>query len=269
MINRFIERTKQVLLNDKPLPFYLYCASSEQNLQNVAFIKPILIFIMNGSKKIRLTETILCNSNEFVFLSDHKLTTVRNIPQQDEYTAFILEFEHDDFVGIPAAPKNDISYIQGKVSVELREELEQFVKISAWASASILTHRRREILILLHCLGYKNIAALGKQFFLSNKIHDLFIQNEFQNMTVQKICDVLFMSESTLRRKLRQENQSIKEVKANAQLGYGLHLLQTTQFSIQNIAEQCGYQTHSRFTENFKNRFGLTPRELRKTKNIL
>jgi len=269
MINHFIERTKQALQSNKAAPFYLYCASSEQNLQNIAFIKPIFIFIMNGSKEIRTTETVLCHSSEFVFLSDLKLTTVRNIPRQNGYTAFILEFEYDDFAGIPAASQNDILYIQGKVSLELQEELEQFVSISAWASESILTHRRREILMLFYDLGYKNIAALGKQPFLSYKIHDLFIKNEFQNMTVQKICDMLFMSESTLRRKLRHENQSIKEIKANAQLGYGLHLLQTTLSSIQNIAEQCGYQTHSRFTENFKNRFGLTPRELRKTKNIL
>ncbi|WP_392551789.1 helix-turn-helix transcriptional regulator [Orbus wheelerorum] len=269
MINYFIHRTKQALLNSKSLPFYLYSASSEQNLQNIAFTKPILIFIVNGTKEICSTETILCRSSEFIFLSDHKLLTVRNIPQQNEYMAFILEFECEDFIGIPAAQQSDITYIQGKVGIELQEELDQFVTISAWASKSILAHRRHEILRLLYELGYKNIARLGTQSFLGNKIHDFFIQSQFQNITSKKICDLLFMSESTLRRKLRQEKQSIKEIKANAQLGHGLHLLQTTEFSIQNIAEQCGYQTHSRFTENFKNRFGLTPKKLRKTKNIV
>ncbi|WP_392559226.1 helix-turn-helix transcriptional regulator [Orbus mooreae] len=180
--------------------------------------------------------------------------------------AFILEFEHHDFIDLLAAKINGIAYTRGYVGAELQNALEQLVTISAWAPEHILAHRRREILLLLNYLGYKNIAALGHQSSLSSKIHHMFIQNRFQNLTVQQICQALFMSESTLRRKLRDENQSISAIKRNAQLGYGLHLLQTTKKSIQHIVELCGYQTHSRFTENFKQRFGLTPRELRKTK---
>jgi AraC-like DNA-binding protein len=51
-------------------------------------------------------------------------------------------------------------------------------------------------------------------------------------------------------------------------LGLGLHLLQTTLHSIVLIAEKCGYQSQSRFTDRFKGRFGLTPSELRKTKMV-
>ncbi|WP_084683746.1 helix-turn-helix domain-containing protein [Psychromonas hadalis] len=46
----------------------------------------------------------------------------------------------------------------------------------------------------------------------------------------------------------------------------GIHLLQTTHFSIGLISEKCGYQSQSRFTDRFKTLFGLTPSELRKTK---
>ncbi|MFT5997355.1 MAG: AraC-like DNA-binding protein [Glaciecola sp.] len=43
-------------------------------------------------------------------------------------------------------------------------------------------------------------------------------------------------------------------------------MLQTPQDSLDMIAEKCGYQFQSRFTDRFKARFGLTPSELRKTK---
>ncbi|KAE9698691.1 helix-turn-helix domain-containing protein, partial [Enterobacteriaceae bacterium TzEc077] len=49
---------------------------------------------------------------------------------------------------------------------------------------------------------------------------------------------------------------------------HGLHIIQTTNKSIGNIAFECGYQFQNPFTEQFKNLFGITPRELRKTKML-
>ncbi len=74
------------------------------------------------------------------------------------------------------------------------------------------------------------------------------------------------MSESTLRRKLSVEGTSMQEIKDQVKLGLGLQLLQTSNHSIVFIAEQCGYQSQSRFSSRFKKRFGLTPSALRKTK---
>lgn len=267
MFSHFIQTIKDVQLQGKRLPFYLYSAVNQQNIAYITVTNPTLIFILNGYKELHSNEIILCHSGEFIFLTEQQFSIVRNIPQQSEYLAFIIEFELDDFTGIPAGQCNDIPYVQGKMSNELQEELEQLVEISIWAPDAILAHRRHEILILLYHLGYKNIAALGKQYSFSTRVHNMFIQNRFENMAVEKICKSFFMSESTLRRKLRKEQRTIKEIKTNAQLSYGLYLLQTTTASVQQIAEQCGYQTHSRFTANFKYRFGLTPRELRKTKS--
>jgi AraC-like DNA-binding protein len=69
-----------------------------------------------------------------------------------------------------------------------------------------------------------------------------------------------------LRRKLKLEGTSVQDIKDQARLGLALHLLQTSSNSIGMIADKCGYQSQSRFTERFKKRFGLTPSELRKTK---
>ena len=60
------------------------------------------------------------------------------------------------------------------------------------------------------------------------------------------------MSSSTLRRKLKSEGNSIQDIRNRVRLGHGLHLIQTTNNSIGNIAFECGYQSQSRFTEQFK-----------------
>jgi AraC-like DNA-binding protein len=88
----------------------------------------------------------------------------------------------------------------------------------------------------------------------------------FHELTIDIICEHLLMSESKLRRKLKLEGTSVQEIKDQARLGLALHLLQTSSNSIGVIADKCGYQSQSRFTERFKKRFGLTPSELKKTK---
>ena len=85
-------------------------------------------------------------------------------------------------------------------------------------------------------------------------------------LNTEYFCQSLAMSESTLRRKLKNEGTGLQQIKDQVTLGLGLHLLQTTEQSIGLIAETVGYQSQSRFADKFKARFSLTPSELRKTR---
>lgn len=266
-MNKLISIAQQTIGKHNTLPFYLYCAVHTQDLKNILITKPMLIVVINGHKEIGTTQEIACKSGEFILLSDHKLTAVRNIPDKEEYVALMIDFEREDFHDLPRA-STEAPCVQGIVNAELQRLIEQFIEISSWAPASMITQRKREILAFLYHLGYQDIASVGRSSTLAHTIHDLFIMNHFQDMTVDKLCRSLFMSASTLRRKLLLERQSLREIKNNAQLGHALHLLQTTELSIQNIAEQVGYNVHSRFTESFKRHFGLTPSALRKTKQM-
>ncbi len=77
------------------------------------------------------------------------------------------------------------------------------------------------------------------------------------NWSVEVLSEQLFMSSSTLRRRLIAEGTSIIEIRNRARLGHGLHLLQTTMNSIGDIAELCGFQSQSRFAEQFKLLFNM------------
>jgi AraC-like DNA-binding protein len=86
------------------------------------------------------------------------------------------------------------------------------------------------------------------------------------DLTAGLVAARLALSESTLRRKLAAEGATLQAIKDRARLGHGLHLVQTTFDPIGRIAEKCGYQSQSRFTEKFRQLFGTTPTELRKTR---
>ena len=258
---------RKATVENRELPFSVYSSINEQVLLNVPITKPMLIVVLSGNKELGKENKILCQSDHFIFLSDRYGINMRNIPKNDSYFALLIEFDYEDFKDLPLdTPQKKSDFIVGKIDTVLKNSLEQFVQMAEWIPQSLWALRKKELLMLLYHQGYQDIASMMGKHKISHQIHDLFHAQHFQDITVEDICERLAMSESTLRRKLKAEGTSVQEIKDRARLGFGLHLLQSTESPIHLIADQCGYQSPSRFTDRFKNHFGLTPTELRKTR---
>lgn len=266
MMNSLFDTIQQVMNHSNELPFSVYSSFHEQKLFNVPIVKPLLIFVIKGDKEIGNTQKVTCTSEQFIFLSNNSAINMRNIPKDKAYFALLIEFEHEDFDNIPSASTQKPNYITGETTPTIQHCLEQFVESAAWAPQHIWSLRRKEILTLLYQLGYTDICSMKGKLSISQQVHQLCHEQSFSDITTPFICEKLAMSESTLRRKLKLENTNVQEIKDIAKLGLGLHLFQTTEQSVHLIAERCGYSSPSRFTERFKNHFGLTPSALRKTK---
>jgi len=257
---------KKTLNEEHEYPFSVYCSIKEQRLLNVPIAKPILIVLLRGEKELGFNKELICYSGDFVFLSDSPSINMRNIPKSKEYFALLIEFDHQDFDGLPINSANKKNYYVGHTTSELEACLQQFVEVASWAPKELWSSRKREIILLLCHLGHEQILTLLGRPQIKDRLHEMFMKQGFQELTIDHICDQLAMSESTLRRRLKSEGTSVQDVKDQARLGLALHLLQTSDSTIGVIADECGYQSQSRFTERFKRRFGLTPSELRKTK---
>ena len=83
---------------------------------------------------------------------------------------------------------------------------------------------------------------------------------------IADVCRALTVSESALRRNLHGEGTSFSDLLEQARLVAGLALLQETAQPVSQVAAAVGYQSQSRFTERFKQRFGLTPRQLKQSR---
>lgn len=73
----------------------------------------------------------------------------------------------------------------------------------------------------------------------------------------------LGISQATLRRRLAAENTSFRAIVAEMRLTHGLMLLQTSTAGIVEIALDSGYESPSRFAARFRERFGMSPSQLR------
>lgn len=95
-----------------------------------------------------------------------------------------------------------------------------------------------------------------------------FVANEFRHSegslpTVDNMASKLNMSAATLKRKLKSEGQSFREIKDDVLYKKSMRLLAESQQSIERIAEQLGYSDASNFAKAFKGWCGLSPSEFR------
>lgn len=249
-------------------PYAIYQSFQEQRLLNVPIEKPLLIIVLKGLKKLGAKEDIICPSHSFIFLANSPVIDMRNIPNDEEYLALLIEFDFEDFDHLPPTPSHTVTSITGNLDKSLEFLLAQFVQWSHCAPFKQWRFRKREILQLLFDAGYTKLGAIATAPSLSHQVHTHIKHNMSDELSNEQLSQACFMSESTLRRKLNREGTSIQGIKDRTKLGHGLHLIQTTHGPIATIAQQCGYSSQSRFTERFKQLFGITPTALRKTRKL-
>ncbi len=98
---------------------------------------------------------------------------------------------------------------------------------------------------------------------LAEKVRVLVMGNPAAPWTAASVAATLGMSEATLRRRLQAEGERFQEIVIDVRLHHGLILLQSTRHSITRISEACGYDSASRFSERFRDRFGTLPSQFR------
>lgn len=264
-MNGLIQLSKSALNEKEDLPFSIYTSVKVQNILNVPIIKPLLIFVLDGEKNLGDNSEIICPKGSFVFLSNSPTINMRNIPQDHEYFAVLIDFDYEDFTSFKAPPNKAKQYCLGEIDSVLEKSLEQFIEWSLFAPKEVWSLRKRELLQTFYHLGH-DVFSLAKTTSVTHRLHEMISLKMAEEVTVDDLCYQLAISDSTLRRKLKAEGTTLQKIKDQTKMGHGLHLIQTTDEAIGLIADQCGYQSQSRFTERFKQRFGLTPTALRKTK---
>lgn len=147
---------------------------------------------------------------------------------------------------------------------ELREALLRAARAldaAAPASAALQHHRLVEVLMLLAERGWR--FDPGADVAWSERVRRRIASHPAFDWTVEALAEAFAVSASTLRRRLAAEHTTAGDVVREVRLETALGLLHGTNLPVGEIAARCGYESHSRFSAAFRNRYGLPPSDLR------
>ncbi|WP_027873350.1 AraC family transcriptional regulator [Spongiibacter marinus] len=104
---------------------------------------------------------------------------------------------------------------------------------------------------------------LAKNYTFSDVVRNQILSSPREIFTLETIADRLGMTARTVQRKLSQEDSSYKTILEDVRKNLAVEYLQTTSFTLEEIAVRLGYADSSSFCHAYKRWTGVNPGERR------
>ncbi|WP_445716978.1 response regulator transcription factor [Flavobacterium sp.] len=95
-----------------------------------------------------------------------------------------------------------------------------------------------------------------------DKIDDIVIRNIKTDVTIEKLASEIFVSKSTIDKKIRKFKQvNVSTYIREIRLNYAIKLIESGEVNVDTLAIECGFNSTSYFSICFKNYSGLSPKK--------
>ncbi|HEX7651058.1 MAG TPA: helix-turn-helix domain-containing protein [Noviherbaspirillum sp.] len=249
-------------------------------LHAVGIDQPALIVPLSGTKGVEFGAA-QATIEPGAFLMIHQVTTlqVENLPPTQgghPYRAWAIGFpwrlvelarsllnHHQLHLSIAGHAGGALPFSIGPL-VPLLPSLQQLLDVlaasegSAAPDAALVDHALLGVMIALASNGHGQFLRASDPS-LGARIRLLVAAAPERDWTSADFEDALNVSGATLRRRLAEENTSLRLLLREARLHHGLVLLQTSRKPLKSVAHACGYRSVPSFTRNFIDRFGIEP----------
>jgi len=125
----------------------------------------------------------------------------------------------------------------------------------------IVRQRCEELLIWAQTSGFTSAHRGGHHF--ESRVRALIVAEPSRRWRAEAVASSLGMSGATLRRRLARSGTSFSALLSEVRLNEALRMLEAGGASVTEIAFAVGYNSSSRFTTAFRERFKATPSEVR------
>jgi AraC-like DNA-binding protein len=249
-------------------PEYVTVALQRYRLHAVDIDQPALIIPLAGTKI--LTEGQLSTelgSGRYLMIHRALRCTVQNIPDQGVYRAWCIPFPWRVIdlarsllaahAPLPA-PATGPNHSCGELA-PLHAELRQLLAaLCGGTGSSAMDHALLGVLLALH-RGGDDQFRLAQDLSVAASIRLIVGGAPGRDWCSADMEERLHMSGATLRRRLAEEETSLRAVLRDARLHHALALLQTTRRPLRAIALECGYRSLPSFMRQFEARFAVAP----------
>jgi len=256
----------------------IYRCVKKQAITNLSLSEPNLLLPLNGTKILETAHsTIKGTSEDLVMMPSGMEFNVMNIPDNGshKYLGLVVRFDEETIALFRRAydtkiPAWDVSpQWKCKATMLIYEVVLEWLHYRADHAPSELQQRHRlcELLLVLaehRMLG--NVLIMHKPT-TSSQVRKIISRDVSKDWKIGEVSLNLSISESTLRRKLKLEDRSFRELLEEVRLLRGVGLVLESDLPIGAIAFECGYLSQSRFSQRFRQRFAMSPTELRSTQD--
>lgn len=247
-----------------------------QALRQVPLHQPGLVLVVSGVKQVyKEQQAEPYQAGQLLLFAAGSRIHLKNLPAPgSDYLALAATFSPvllDRFVanyGSQLDLWSQPPLAKATAATELLQSLEQWLDICLSARQSPLQHdhRAQEILLLLAQQG-----VAGKIFAQQNpswqqKVSACLALDISRDWRMEEVAARFHCSGATLRRRLDQEHCNFRTLLEEVRLVAALGLLQESYWPVVRVAQAVGYESASRFAERFRLRFGMSPQELRLTR---
>lgn len=256
-------------------PLGVISCGNTVHLRHVPFYEPCVILVLGGRKTLfARARPIECDAGTLIAVPAGSAIDLRNEPdaRSGRYRALILPFGRDLLARACGARGLRGERLRARpeiLTMDCDEQLRGAVLhyLDPAADGKLLEHRLMEVLLILLGRDPRLAAYALDGTSWADKVRLVVATDLARAWSIRLVCARLAASESTLRRHLRNEKTGFREVLQEQRLASALMQLLQTSLPVSRIALDCGYQSVSRFSSNFRRRFGVSPSRLQDSGN--
>ena len=245
-------------------------AQQVQKLRNVTIHSPSLVQIISGSKKLFWLDKTITLSHQILLLCEaSSALSFENMPEKGPFLSRVFSFHSS-----PPLKMLKLSEMRGQSNTHPIVKQDKALQSSLDALASLdLSTMSEEAQHLWVMPLYQQLAERGalhilfpqQEALFSQKLSRYLAKSPGEEHALDDVASQFAVSRATLIRKLKQEGMQYRELLAEVRLNHALQLIQSEPWTTIDLAQMCGYRSEERFSQRFKGKFGLTPKEYMKT----
>ena len=241
-------------------------AHHSYRLHTLTLRSDALVVVLRGTKQlISPTQTLTIPTGRAVMIAAGTTWDVINDPGGNaRYEALLLAFDPEwvqatlgqEWLGSPQTVH------QARVLASDASLLSAVDRaMDNGLSTPLRRHRMQEVLLWLAEWGWTYAPRQERPW--PDRVRHLVAQRPDADWSVPALAAVFHVSESTLRRRLEDAGLPLATLVRETRLEVALGLLQSTALGVGEVAQRCGWASHSRFSAAFQARWGVPPRLVR------
>lgn len=249
---------------------FISCTST-LDIKHVPFYDPCIILVLSGQKVLfEGQKPTVCETGAVMTVPAPFSYDLRNEPdpRTKKYSALIVPFkpEHLDRLTRSYTLMHEVSPTPvGILKFAPDETLHTSIAhyLTTIGNAKLLAHRLMEVLLVLATKRAELLSYSLQSDQWGRRTRAVLASDLSRGWEIREVCARLATTESTLRRNLKREDTSFRELLYELRMATALMQILQTSHPIYRVAYDCGYQSVSRFTSNFHKRFGIPPSQVR------